>query len=178
MQAARVKLLRYPPPPVLTPQLTTAASAISTRLYAFDLGSYVARLVEAGVQRYGEPLDPYLGALFTAASGRRAVFRPMGEKHLDGLFEALTQGGDWSIRTTNYIEFEPHPNQHVVDRRCVEERLRALLTWDLSQSPLTPTAPQALHPRLLKLVSLGLMEYRDGAVAPTQTLLSLAATLI
>jgi hypothetical protein len=121
--------------------------------------------------------DPYLGTLFTAASGRRAVFRPMGEKHLDGLFEALTQGGDWSIRTTNYIEFEPHPNQHVVDRRCVEERLRALLTWDLSQSPLTPTAPQALHPRLLKLIPLGLMEYRDGAVAPTQTLLSLAATL-
>jgi len=50
--------LQYPPPPVLTPQLITATSVISTRLYAFDLGVYMARLVEAGVQRYGETLVP------------------------------------------------------------------------------------------------------------------------
>jgi len=55
---AKVLLLRHPPPPVLTPRLITALSAISTRLYAFDLGVYMARLVEAGVQRYGEPLVP------------------------------------------------------------------------------------------------------------------------
>ena len=55
---AKVLLLRHPPHPVLTPQLITAASIISTRLYAFDLGAYMARLVEAGVQRYGEPLVP------------------------------------------------------------------------------------------------------------------------
>jgi hypothetical protein len=65
---------------------------------------------------------------------------PIGEKSLDALFEAFTQGGDWSIRTTNYVEFEPHPNHHAVDRRCVEERLGALLPWekDLLQSLLTP----------------------------------------
>jgi len=57
--AAKAKLLQYPPPPVLTPQLITAASVISTRLYGlFDLGVFIAKLVEAGVQRYGEPLDP------------------------------------------------------------------------------------------------------------------------
>jgi hypothetical protein len=55
---AKVLLLRHLPPPVLTPRLITAASATSTRLYAFDLGVYMARLVEAGVQRYGEPLVP------------------------------------------------------------------------------------------------------------------------
>jgi len=44
----------------VTPHLITAASLISTRLYGlFDLGSYIARLVEAGVQKCGEPLDPY-----------------------------------------------------------------------------------------------------------------------
>jgi hypothetical protein len=49
MQATgRTKLLRHLPPPVLTPQLTTAVSIISTRLYAFDLGVFIARLVEAG----------------------------------------------------------------------------------------------------------------------------------
>jgi hypothetical protein len=48
--AARAKLLQYPPPPVLTPQLITAASIISTRLYGlFDLGVFIAELVEAGV---------------------------------------------------------------------------------------------------------------------------------
>ncbi|MFZ8840993.1 MAG: hypothetical protein ACO2PM_19160 [Pyrobaculum sp.] len=56
--ATKVLLLQYPPPPVLTPQLITATSVISTRLYAFDLGVYMARLVEAGVQRYGETLVP------------------------------------------------------------------------------------------------------------------------
>ena len=57
--ATKVLLLQYPPPPVLTPQLITATSVISTRLYGlFDLGDFIAKLVEAGVQRYGEPLDP------------------------------------------------------------------------------------------------------------------------
>jgi hypothetical protein len=191
-------------PPVPTPQPVTAVSTTSVRLYAFDLGTYVARLDEAGVQKYSEQPDPcwlyvalpsgyghfayfssdvpeapeyaslypdpYLGTLFTAASGRRAVFRSMGEKSLDGLFEAFTQGGDWSICVTNYVEFEPHPNQHVVDRRCVEERLRPPLPWekDLLQPLLTPTTPQTVlrSPRLLKPASLGLMEYRDGAVGP------------
>lgn len=38
--AARVKLLQYPPPPVLSPQLITMVSIISTRLYGFfDLGN-------------------------------------------------------------------------------------------------------------------------------------------
>jgi hypothetical protein len=56
---AKAALLQYPPPPLLTPQLITAASAISTRLYGlFDLGVFIAKLVETGVQRYGEPLDP------------------------------------------------------------------------------------------------------------------------
>ncbi|ABL88764.1 conserved hypothetical protein [Pyrobaculum islandicum DSM 4184] len=35
--------------------------------------------------------DPYLGALFIAASGRRAAFRPLGNDYLDGLFETLAQ---------------------------------------------------------------------------------------
>jgi len=217
--AARVVLLRYPPPPVLTPQLITAASVISTKLYGlFDLGVFIARLAEAGVQRYGEPLDPcrlyialpngykhfayfsndvpevaehaslypdpYLGALFTAASGRRAVFRPLGSD-LDGLFEALTQSEGWSIRATNYVEFEPHPNQHAVSRECVAERLRAVLPEEAAYekdallSALTPTTPQALlaNPQLTKLIALGLMEYRETAIAPTQLLVSLLGML-
>ena len=57
--AARVLLPQYPPPPVLTPQLITAALVISAKLYGlFDLGVFISRLAEAGMQRYGEPLDP------------------------------------------------------------------------------------------------------------------------
>jgi hypothetical protein len=213
----RIKLLQYPPPPVLTPQLITAASIISTKLYSFDLGAYMARLVEAGVQRYGEPLDPcwlyivlpsgyrhfayfsndvpeaatysslypdpYLGALFTAASGRHTVFRPIGDKQLDSLFEALTQG--WSIRTTNYVEFEPHLNQHAVDRECVAERLKAVLpeeaTYekDALRSLLIPMMPQVLltDSQLVKLIALGLMEYRETAIVHTHLLASLLGML-
>jgi hypothetical protein len=214
--AAKARLLRYPPPPVLTPQLITAASVISTGLYGlFDLGVSIARLVEAGVQRYGEPLDPcwlyvvlpsgyrhfayfsndvpeaaghasiypdpYLGTLFTAASGRRAVFRPLGRDYLDGLFETLAQGEGWNIHISNYVEFEPHPNQHVVDDECVAERLRAVLPEETTYekdallSMLVPMMPQALltEPKLMKLISLGLMEYRDTTIVPTRHLVSL-----
>jgi hypothetical protein len=105
--AGGVVLLRHPQPSVPTLRLITATSAIPAELYAFDLGAYMARLVEAGVQGYGKPLDPcwlyvpsgykrfacflndvseaaecaslypdpYLGALFTAMSGRWAVLR-------------------------------------------------------------------------------------------------------
>jgi hypothetical protein len=41
--------------------------------------------------------DPYLGVLFTAASGRRAVFRPLGRDYLDELFETLSQSEGWNI---------------------------------------------------------------------------------
>ncbi len=218
MHAAKVLLPQYPPPPVLTPQLITAASAISTKLYSFDLGAYIAKLVEAGVQRYGEPLDPcwlyvvlpngykhfayfsndvpeaaeyaslypdpYLGALFTAASGRRAVFRPIGEKYLDGLFEAFTQSEEWIIRATNYVEYEPHPNQPAVSRECAAERLKAVLPKEAYEkdallSVQIPMMPQALltNPQLMKLITLGLMEYREAAITPTQLLASLLGTL-
>jgi hypothetical protein len=219
--AAKAKLLQYPPPPVLTPQLITAASVISTRLYGlFDLGVFIARLVEAGVQRYGEPLDPcwlyivlpsgykhfayfsndvpeaaehaslypdpYLGALFTAASGRRAVFRPLGRDYLDGLFETLAQSEGWNIHISNYVEFEPHLNQHVVGSECVAERLRAILPKEATYekdallSVLIPTVPQAFltDPQLMKLISLGLMEYRETTIVPTQLLVSLLGMLI
>jgi hypothetical protein len=214
--AAKVLLLRYPPPPVLTPQLITAASAISTKLYAFDLGAYIARLVEAGVQRYGEPLDPcwlyivlpngykhfahfsndvpeaaehaslypdpYLGTLFTAASGKRVVFGPIDEKYLDVFFAAFTQTEGWSIRVTNYVEFELHPNQHTVSKECATVRLRAILPEeekDALLSVLVPMTPQALltNPKLMKLITLGLMEYRETAIVPTQLLASLLGTL-
>ena len=33
--AVRAKLMQYPPPPVLSPQLITMVSIISTRLYGF-----------------------------------------------------------------------------------------------------------------------------------------------
>ncbi|MCX8136014.1 hypothetical protein [Pyrobaculum aerophilum] len=142
----RAKLLQYPPPPILTPQLITTTSLISTRLYGlFDLGMFLARLVEAGVQKYGEVLDPcwlyivlpngykhfayfsndvppgeeystlypdpYLGALFTAASGRRAVFRPLGNDYLDGLFETLAQaeGGIYTFQTMLSMSITPMP---------------------------------------------------------------------
>jgi hypothetical protein len=129
--------------------------------------------------------DPYLGALFTAASGRRAVFRPIDGKHLDRLFEALTQGGDWSIRTANYIEYEPHPNQRAADRRYVGERLRAVLpeeaTYkkDAPRSVPAPATPQALltHPQLTKLIALGPMECREAALVPAQHLASLLGAL-
>jgi hypothetical protein len=218
--AAKAKLLLYPPPPVLTPQLITTASVISTRLYGlFDLGVFIAKLVEASVQRYGEPLDPcwlyivlpngykhfayfsndvpeaaehaslypdpYLGALFTAASGRRAVFRPLGKDYLDGLFETLAQSEGWNIHISNYVEFEPHLNQHVVGNECVAERLRAILPKEATYekdallSVLVPTVPQAFltDPQLMKLISLGLMEYRETTIAPTQLLVSLLGML-
>jgi hypothetical protein len=48
----------------------------------------------------------------------------------------------------------------------VEERLRPLLPWekDLLQPLLTPATPQAVlrNPKPLKLVSLSLMEHREG----------------
>jgi hypothetical protein len=217
--AAKVLLLQYPPPPVLTPQLITAASAISTRLYAFDLGVFIAKLAEVGVQRYGEPLDPCwlyivlpngykhfayfsndvpeaavhaslypnhcLGALFTAALGRRAVFRPLGRDYLDGLFETLAQSEEWSIRITNYIEYELYPNQHAVDRRRVAERLRAVLPEEATYKKDAPrsvpasTTLQALlaDPKLTKLTALGPMEYREAALVPAQHFASLLGTL-
>ena len=214
--ATKVLLLQYPPPPVLTPQLITATSVISTRLYGlFDLGDFIAKLVEAGVQRYGEPLDPcwlyivlpngykhfayfsndvpeaaehaslypdpYLGTLFTAASGRRAVFRPTGEKRLDGLFEALTQGGDWSIRTANYIEYEPYPNRHAASGECVAKRLKAVLpeeaTYEKDALLSAPVPTMLTGPQLTKLIALGLMEYRETALVPTQHFASLLGTL-
>jgi hypothetical protein len=183
--APRTNLLSYPPPPVLSPQLITTVSIISTRLYGlFDLGVFMARLVEAGVQRYGEPLDPcwlyivlpngykhfayfsddvpeegphytslypdpYLGALFTAASGRRAVFRPVGRDYLDGLFEALAQSEGWSINIFNYVEYEPYQNRHVVTSDCIIERLKTILPKEATYekdallSVLVPTMPQA-----------------------------------
>ena len=219
--AVRVKLLQYPPPPVLSPQLITTVSIISTRLYGlFDLGVFIAKLVEAGVQRYGEPLDPcwlyivlpngykhfayftrevpeeateysslypdpYLGALFTAASGRRVVFRPVGDKYLDGLFETLMQSEGWSIRTSNYVEYEPHITQHAVTSKCIAERLKAILPKEATYekdallSVLVPMMPQAFltDPQLMKLIALGLMEYRETTVVPTQLLVSLLGML-
>jgi hypothetical protein len=219
--ATRVKLLQYPPPPVLSPQLITMASLISTRLYgSFDLGAYIARLVEVGIQRYGERLDPcwlyivlpngykhfayfaqetpketaeysslypdpYLGALFTAASGRQAVFRPIGEKYLDSLFETLAQSKGWNIRISDHVEYELHPTQHAVTSECIIERLKTILpkevTYDKDAllSVLVPTMPQALltDPQLMKLIALGLMEYRETTIVPTQLLVSLLGIL-
>lgn len=159
MHAAKAKLLQYPPPPVLTPQLITAASVISTRLYGlFDLGVFIAKLVEAGVQRYGEPLDPCW--LY--------IVLPNGYKHF-----------------SNYVEFEPHLNQHVVGNECVAERLRAILPKEATYekdallSVLVPMMPQAFltDPQLMKLISLGLMEYRETTIVPTQLLVSLLGML-
>jgi hypothetical protein len=219
--AIRVKLMQYPPPPILSPQLITTVSIISTRLYGFfDLGVYIARLVEAGVQRYGEPLDPcwlyivlpsgykhfayfarevpketveysslypdpYLGALFTAASGRQTVFRPVGDKYLDSLFETLMQSEGWHIRTSNYVEYEPYPTQHAVTSECIMKRLKTILpeatTYekDALLSMLVPAMPQAFlaDPRLMKLIALGLMEYRETTIVPTQLLVSLLGML-
>jgi len=222
MQAAtRARLLQYPPPPVLTPQLITTVSVISTRLYGlFDLGVFIARLVEAGVQKYGERLDPcwlyialpngykhfayfssdvpegsatyaslypdpYLGALFVAASGRRAAFRPLGKDYLDGLFETLAQSEGWNIHISNYVEYEPYTNQHVVNSGCIVERLKTVLPKEATYekdallSVLVPTMPQAFltDPQLTKLISLGLMEYRETTIVPTQLLVSLLAML-
>jgi hypothetical protein len=219
--ATRVKLLQYPPPPVLSPQLITMVSIISTRLYGFfDLGAYIARLVEVGVQRYGEQLDPcwlyivlpngykhfayfaretpeeateysslypdpYLGALFTAASWRQAVFRPIGEKYLDGLFKTLAQSEGWNIRISNYVEYELYPTQHAVTSECIVERLKTILPEEATYekdallSVLIPTMPQALltDPQLMKLIALGLMEYRETTIVPTQLLVSLLGIL-
>ncbi|MGC9131913.1 MAG: hypothetical protein ACP5H5_10070, partial [Pyrobaculum sp.] len=82
--SGRAKLLQYPPPPVLTPQLITTVSLISTRLYGlFDLGMFIAKLVEAGVQKYGEYLDP--GWLY--------IVLPNGYKHF-AYFSADVPHGD------------------------------------------------------------------------------------
>jgi hypothetical protein len=129
--------------------------------------------------------DPYLGTLFTAASGRRAVFRPLGRDYLDGLFETPAQSEGWNIHISNYVEFEPHLNQHVVGSECVAERLRAILPKEATYekdallSVLIPMAPQALltDPQLTKLIALGLMEYRGSAIVPTQLLASLLGML-
>ncbi len=216
----RAKLLQYPPPPILTPQLITTISLISTRLYGlFDLGMFLARLVEAGVQKYGEVLDPcwlyivlpngykhfayfsndvppgeeystlypdpYLGALFTAASGRRAVFRPLGNDYLDGLFETLAQAEGWNIHISNYVEYEYYPNAHVVNEQCIIEKLKTILPKEATYekdallSLLVPTMPQAFltDPQLVKLIALGLMEYRETTIVPTQLLVSLLGML-
>ncbi|ACB39575.1 hypothetical protein [Pyrobaculum neutrophilum] len=218
--AVRAKLLQYPPPPVLTPQLITTVSLISTRLYGlFDLGVFLARLVEAGVQKFGDRLDPcwlyvvlpngykhfayfsndvpeastyatlypdpYLGALFIAGSGRRAAFRPLGNDYLDGLFETLAQSEGWNIHVSNYVEYESHQNKHVVDKECIVERLKSVLPREATYekdallSVLVPTMPQAFltDPQLMKLISLGLMEYRETTIVPTQLLVSLLGML-
>jgi hypothetical protein len=107
----------------------------------------------------------------------------MGEKSLDGLFETLTQGGVWSIRTTNYVEFELHLNQHAVSRECVAERLRFIFPDTYEKDALLsvqiPMMPQALltDPKLMKPTALGLMEYRETTIVPTQLLVSLLGTL-
>ena len=218
--ATRAVLLQYPPPPVLTPQLITAVSAISTRLYGFfDLGVFITRLVEAGVLKYGEELDPcwlyivlpngykhfayfsrqvpkegvfaslypdpYLGALFTAASGRRAVFRPLSGDYLDGLFQSLAQAEGWNIHLSNYVEYEHFQNPHDVSESCIMERLRTILpeaaTYekDALLTLFVPTMPQAFltDPRLVKLIALGLMEYRETTIVPIQLLVSLLGIL-
>jgi len=218
----RAVLLQYPPPPVVTPHLITAASLISTKLYGlFDLGSYIARLVEAGVQKYGEPLDPcwlyavlpsgykhfayfsdqapgaegeyaslypdpYLGTLFVAASGRRAVFRPLSGDYLDGLFQSLAGAEGWNIRVANYVEYELYENRHVVNRECVVERLRQILPREFTYekdallSVLVPTMPQAFltDPQMTKLVALGFMEYRETTIVPTPLLVSLLSMIL
>ncbi|AET34214.1 hypothetical protein [Pyrobaculum ferrireducens] len=218
--SGRAKLLQYPPPPVLTPQLITTVSLISTRLYGlFDLGMFIAKLVEAGVQKYGEPLDPcwlyivlpngykhfayfsadvphgdefasiypdpYLGALFIAASGRRAAFRPLGNDYLDGLFETLAQAEGWNIHISNYLEFEYYQNSHMVNEQCIIEKLKTVLPREATYekdallSILVPTMPQAFltDPHLTKLIALGLMEYRETTIVPTQLLVSLLGML-
>ncbi len=95
----------------------------------------------------------------------------------------FTQSGGWTIRTTNYIEYELHPN--AVSRECAAERLKAVLPKeaayekDVLLSVLTHTTPQALltDPQFTKLITLGLMEYREAAIAPTQLPVSLLGML-
>jgi hypothetical protein len=67
----------------------------------------------------------------------------------------------------------------------VAERLRAILPKEATYekdallSVLVPTVPQAFltDPQLMKLISLGLMEYRETTIAPTQLLVSLLGML-
>lgn len=217
----RTTLLQYPPPPIITPQVITTVSIISTKLYGlFDLGVFIARLVEAGVQKYGEPLDPcwlyvvlpngykhfayfstdvppdrpeyaslypdpYLGALFVAASGRRAVFRPLSNDYIDRMFETLAQTEGWNIRISNYVEYEHYNNAHVVNEDCIVEKLKTVLPKEATYEKdalltmLVPTMPQAFltDPQMTKLIALGLMEYREATIVPTQLLVSLLSML-
>jgi len=73
----------------------------------------------------------------------------------------------------------------VVGNECVAERMRAILPKEATYekdallSVLAPTVPQAFltDPQFTKLISLGLMEYRETAIVPMQPLLSLLGTL-
>ncbi|ABL88765.1 conserved hypothetical protein [Pyrobaculum islandicum DSM 4184] len=83
------------------------------------------------------------------------------------------------------MEYEVYQNKHVVDKEYIVKRLKAMLPREATYEKdallgvLVPTMPQALltDPQLMKMISLGLMEYRKTTIVPTQLLVSLLGML-